>query len=99
MKHEYKVQAVGGPLAITLVWTDHPALAFGGFKACCASGILPSTHSSRGAAPTAGCMLCFCAASQALIIDLDLEVRPAGLNGTVLRGNGGSVRGADQPDR
>ena len=29
-KHVYKVQALGGPLAVTLVWTDFPALASGG---------------------------------------------------------------------
>lgn len=40
-----------------------------------------------------------CAAEQMLIIDLDLAVRPAGLNGTLLLGNGGSVDGISQPDR
>lgn len=40
-----------------------------------------------------------CAAEQMLIIDLDLAVRPAGLNGTLLLGNGGSVDGISRPDR
>lgn len=29
-KHEYKVQATGGPLSVTLVWADYPALPSGG---------------------------------------------------------------------
>lgn len=29
-EHVYKVQALGGPLSVTLVWTDFPALASGG---------------------------------------------------------------------
>jgi hypothetical protein len=65
-KHEYKVQATGGPLSVTLVWNDYPAPP---------------------------------AAERILIIDLDLAVRPAGLNGTLLLGNGGSAAGAALPDR
>jgi len=53
--HEYCVRAQGGPLRVTLVWTDPPA------------------------SPSAG---------HALVNDLDLVVRSAGLNGEVLLGNG-----------
>ncbi|GMH38149.1 hypothetical protein BSKO_06033 [Bryopsis sp. KO-2023] len=53
--HNYCVKALGGPLKVTLVWTDYPA-----------------SPSSR----------------KALVNDLDLVVRSAGLQGRVLLGNG-----------
>ena len=57
--HEYCVKAQGGPLRVTLVWTDLPAS--------------PS-------------------AKFALVNDLDLVIRSAGLNGEVLLGNGAEDR-------
>lgn len=39
------------------------------------------------------------AAEKLLLIDLDLTVQPAGLNGTTLLGNGGSAKSTRQPDR
>lgn len=53
--HEYCVRALGGPIRVTLVWTDPPAS--------------PSAKS-------------------ALVNDLDLTVRSAGLKGKELLGNG-----------
>lgn len=51
----YCVRALGGPLKVTLVWTDYPASP---------------------------------AVQKALVNDLDLVVRSAGLHGRVLLGNG-----------
>lgn len=53
--HDYCVRALGGPVKVTLVWTDYPAS--------------PTVH-------------------KALVNDLDLVVRSAGLRGRVLPGNG-----------
>lgn len=53
--HNYCVRALGGPVKVTLVWTDYPA------------------------SPTV---------QKALVNNLDLVVRSAGLHGRVLLGNG-----------
>lgn len=53
--HNYCVRATGGPIKITLVWTDYPA------------------------SPSVG---------KALVNDLDLVVRSAGIHGREFYGNG-----------
>lgn len=99
------MQAAGGPLAVTLVWTDHPGLPLGGFaklRRQLPAALLHWTTPNDRAAFNLGtdALLCYTfAAARALVIDLDLAVRPAGLNGTLLLGNFGSVDGGSQPDR
>ena len=107
--HEYCVRANGGPLTITLVWTDYPALPSGagecvgrgeGAGRAQRGGRLPlPRHRVPTPSPPRTHTPALPAAQKALVHDLDLTVRAAGLNGIPLLGNGGSAEDPSTPDR
>lgn len=95
------MRANGGPLTVTLVWTDFPALASGGRCSLHRGSSCGLSTANARAYPPLPCPPCSSpfAAQKALVHDLDLTVRAAGLNGIPLLGNGGSVDDPSTPDR